>query len=73
MILHLHFTQEEMIEYLKKAGYVVSREMIEYHDHIHGSRFTHTWREKIIASKDEHTGPIEKVFTQVMKNKLLTI
>lgn len=71
MILQLHFTEQEIIDYLIEAGYEISREMVEHQEHVHGSRFTHDWRWVSTASKGKHTGPIEEVFKQVIKDKLL--
>lgn len=73
MNFSLTFTKTEMIEYLLMLGYMIESRHVETDIHLHGSRFLTETHIESYARKDDLCEPVEDVFRDLMKRKLLAI
>jgi len=76
MKLTIHFTDKEKMLYLHNQGYELKqvKRKEEYHEHIHGSRFTvrgEVWLEWV-ALKDGKEYNVNETFEKLIKQKLLS-
>lgn len=67
----LTFTKSEMIEYLVMAGYIIETQHVETEIHLHGSRFMSEIHVQAFARKDDLCEPVDDVFRDLIKKKLL--
>lgn len=72
-MMQLHFTEDEMTDFLLSRGYVVCVRGEVYEVNTYQNRFVEDFRVIVEAIKDDMVQPIERAFEKEFKQQLLNI